>query len=174
MIRTAIVDDIEQVLEIEKSMYWSGLQELWKKEAKEKMKSTFLSCLRNFPEGFFVAVENNEIAGFIIIEIINEVKTIPYVHNSEDFHIYRGMFAYVSGFGVVKESLSLELYKNASEFAKLLGCKKMIVVMHHRKRHDALETKTLIRLGFLDEIEMTDWEIYPGRIDNADIWTLDL
>ncbi|MCX6819131.1 MAG: hypothetical protein NT129_03995, partial [Candidatus Aenigmarchaeota archaeon] len=60
MIRNANSDDIENILEIEKRMYWSR-SDIWNKNLKKHIRNTFLSCLENFPEGFFVAVRNNKI-----------------------------------------------------------------------------------------------------------------
>ncbi|MCX6818620.1 MAG: hypothetical protein NT129_01315, partial [Candidatus Aenigmarchaeota archaeon] len=157
-------------LEIEKRMYWSR-SDIWNKNLKKHIRNTFLSCLENFPEGFFVAVRNNKITGFIILELIDDAKTIPYVHDSRDFHKSNGNFAYVTGFGVLIEDLSLELYTKAIEFAKLKGREKIVVVTHHEKRHDLLERTTLLSLKFKKEAEMTDWKLYHGRVDKADIWT---
>jgi len=170
MIRNASYDDIDQVLEIEKRMYWSS-SDIWNKKLKKHIRNTFLSCLENFPEGFFVAVRNNKIAGFIILELIDEVKTIPYVHDSRDFHKPNGNFAYVTGFGVIADDLSLELYRKVIEFARSKGREKIVVVTHHEEKHDLLERKTLLSLKFKKEIEMTDWKLYHGRVDKADIWT---
>lgn len=166
--RTADERDIQYVMKLEKEMY-----------GEDYTQGTFRKYFSIFPEGFLLAEDrdvfeqDNKIVGFVVTIRLNDVKSIPYVHDPKDYHEKDGPIIYLSGFGVNKkyqeENVGVELYEQVIKLAKSLNIKKYVVICMENEPGDAYEISILKKLGFAKET-IVDWEVAPGRVIKHEAW----
>jgi len=149
-IRNATSNDIKAIQSVEKDYY----------EGFSCDEETLKSWIKN--NNFFVAEENNKIAGFIYFEFIDEIKALPFIHKSIRG---KGEYAYGSEIGVVNNNLKLmqKLFDFMLKIIKGKDCKAVIWVTGGKSRHDKLELEIIKNNGFLKKENVLKWECYPGK-----------
>ncbi len=143
--------------------------------------STPLEVLVNwqnvFPDGFFVAEENGNIAGYVFVEMFEEIKTVPFIHDAKTTHTKNGKYIYVSGFGVGVdfEKAGEILTEHIIEFAKSKKCKAIIWVTGEKMKHDIYERQLIEKFGFERKERIEKWESHPSHfVSDHFIWIKEL
>lgn len=143
--------------------------------------STPLEVLRNwrniFPDGFLVVEEDDAIVGYIFIELFEEIKAVPFMHDARLTHSEKGKYIYVSGFGVKNgfEKTCKTLLREIIEFAKSKSCKTIVWVTGERMKHDVFEKELIGKYGFVKKERIEKWESHPNRfVSDHYIWIKEL
>jgi len=162
--RSTNLKDIEQIQKIEKEYY----------EGFMCPKDILKSWIKELPENFIVAEEDNKIFGFIFFEYLNEIKAIPFVHKLE--HKPNGKYVYISEVGISKRSedsdILQRLFEKVIEKSKNDGCKMIIWLTGFKSKHDKIETNILLNNGFAKKENVKYWEAYPNFfVDDHYLWT---
>lgn len=134
---------------------------------------TISSQINNFPEGVFVAKENDKIVGVVCCERHEEENFPPYNHDVGKTHSENGVLLYISLITVVEDfrnkNVGSSLLEKVSELGKKLGSLKIYLPVN--KKHPYLE-KGILNFwqkngyGIAGE---TDWEVLPDRVVNAHV-----
>ncbi|MBN1332068.1 hypothetical protein JW978_04265, partial [Candidatus Dojkabacteria bacterium] len=109
--------------------------------------------------------------GAISLCRLNEIRSIPYLHDPLKYFNENGEIAYVSLFVVAKgnseDEIAEQLYLNAEKRALEKGCSKIVVVIYS----SPIEIKILRKFGYEVEIEDAEWEIDPDMQVRCNIWS---
>lgn len=159
-------EDVDEILQLEKKMYWQGedWKNLWEREAEGKFRVFITDYLTNFSKGCFGLVDDGELLGAIFLTKTSKCEPIPYLHKVDEYLEKDGEVAYVSLFVIRKgdkeEEIAQELYDEAEKVALTkLGCKKMAVVIYS----SPLEERVLKGNNYERLEKQFKWEIYPGK-----------
>jgi len=152
-------------MSIEKEMYGSS-----------QTSTAFEKYLDIFPEGFLVAIADEEIVGFIIVELTRKITVIPKMHEPEAYHRADGKIVYVSGFGVRKDwkvnfEVGKQLYQKIIQLAIKRNCRIIEVICDEKECKDLYELKILKQVGLL-KYKTVDWEVAPNKICTHSIWIM--
>jgi len=158
-IRIVKEKDFEKLQEIDKE-YYDG----WNAPIK-----VFKNWFETFPEGFFVAEEKGEIIAYIFVELLNEHKVVPFMHDAKTIHNPNGKYMNISGLGILKKykntNIGEKLIEKIIELAKSKGCKQILFIIGEEAGiggHDSYERDLATKTGFIKENKIEKWEIEPG------------
>lgn len=150
-------DDISEIVELDKQAF--GDQGISRK--------TIESQFNTFPEGIFVAKENNEIIGVVCCEKHEKEKFPPYNHDVGETHFKNGALLYISVITVAEDFRSKNIgslfLEKILELGKKSGIQKIYLPVN--KKHPYLE-KGVLRFWQKNGYEIsseTGWEISPGK-----------
>lgn len=163
-IRTAKLDDIEQIQKIEKEYY----------EGFNCPEETLINWIQNLSENFIVLEDDHKVIAFIFFEYLNKIKAIPFVHQSVNKK--NGKYAYVSDVGISDKYANTEvlqkLFDKLVEKARKDGCKMLIWLTGSKNKHDEIESNILAKNGFSKKNNIKSWEAHPNFfVDDHYIWT---
>lgn len=167
-LRHAGPQDIEQIRQMEMG-YYGGIA---------CPDETLKNWIQNLSENFIVAEENAGLVGFIFFEYLDEIKALPFVHESE--HKKTGTVVYVSDMGIADEyqnstGVLQKLFDKLVEKSRSDGCKIVVWVTGSKSTHDKIESKFLEKNGFAKRENVKRWEAYPGLlVDDHFIWTKEI
>lgn len=131
--------------------------------------STPLEVLENwqktFPDGFFIVEENDNICGYIFVELLDKIKAVPFIHDANITHSQKGKYAYDSGFGVknCSEKTGETLLQEIIRLAKNKNCRAIVWVTGKKMKHDIYEEHLIERFGFKKKKKIEKWESHPNH-----------
>lgn len=150
-------DGISEIVELDRQAF--GKQGI----SKETIESQFNA----FPEGIFVAKENDKIVGIVCCERHKKENFPSYNHDVGKMHSENGGLLYISMITVAEyfrnKNIGSLLLKKISEIGKKLGAQKIYLPVN--KKHPYLERGVLCfwqKNGY-KTIGEIDWEISPGK-----------
>jgi N-acetylglutamate synthase-like GNAT family acetyltransferase len=161
--RTAELEDIKQIQEIEKEYY----------EGFNCPEDILKNWIDNLSENFIVADRDHNIIGFIFFEYLERIKAIPFTHKLE--HSKKGKYVYISEIGILDEfhdsDVLQKLLDRLIKKSKKDGCETVIWLTGSKKKHDKIEQKILLNNGFVKKENIKNWEVYPDYfVDDHYIW----
>lgn len=154
-------------------MYWSSpkWKSYWHKKAQHLFADLIADYLTNFPRGCFGLQDGKKLLGALFLLKIDEIRTIPYIHEVDKNISRTGEVAYVSFFVVRKgkdqDKTSDLLYKYAEQKAKEIGCSEIAVVIYS----SPIELESLKKENYKKSESNFKWEILPGKMVDAKIYT---
>lgn len=154
--RKAAISDIHQIQAIEEDFY-------------EGFKLTGIilrDWIDNLSENFLVAEDGRKLVGCIFWEQLDEIKAIPYFHQSQDFHKSGGEYAYISEVGVLDKNADLlqQLFNRVVKLARQKNIKTIIWVTGlDEGGHTAMERDLIEKSGFKKLKPVGRWEYAPGK-----------
>lgn len=135
-------NELQKISEIDKNFY----------EGYQTPLEVLENWFENFSEGFLVAEENNDIVGYIFVELFDKIKTVPL-------------------FEIVGELLLEEIIK----FGKCRKCKAIIWVTGEKIKHDIYEKHLIEKLGFAKREKIEKWESHPNHfVSGHSLWVKNL
>ncbi len=154
--RKVSVSDIPQIQAIEKDFY----------DGFNLPEAVLRNWIENLGESFLVAEDKGKLAGCIFWEQLGEIKAVPYVHKSEDFHKPKGEYFYVSEVGALGRDFGLlqKLFDKVVKSARKKNVKAIIWVTGiDEEGHDAAERNLIEKNGFEKLKHAGRWEYSPGK-----------
>jgi ribosomal protein S18 acetylase RimI-like enzyme len=161
IIERAQRDNILQIIELDRRAF--GDQGI--------SKETIESQIEIFPEGIYIAKENNAIVGIVSCERHEKEKFPQYNHDLRKIHSKSGTMLYISVITVLEKfrnkNIGSLLLEKVLTFGKNLGIRKIYLPVN--KRHPFLE-KGVLRFWQKNSYEIigeTNWEIAAGKLVNV-------
>lgn len=136
-----------------------------------------VNWFNNFPEGFLVAEEADDIFAYIFVELFDGIKAVPFIHDARLAHYRNGKFIYVSGFGVKDgfEKAGNFLLEEIITLGKVKNCKAIVWVTGEKMKHDIFEKRLIQEFGFAKKERIEKWESHPNRfVSDHAIWIKEL
>ncbi|MFZ3077075.1 MAG: hypothetical protein WA139_01340 [Candidatus Aenigmatarchaeota archaeon] len=130
-----------------------------------------------FPEGFLVSEEAGDISGYIFVELLEEIKSVPFIHDAKITHTRNGKYLYVSGFGAKNgfEQAGNLLLEEITKFGRSRNCKAIVWVTGEKMKHDIYEKRLIERFGFIKKEMIEKWESHPNHyVSDHAIWIKEL
>jgi hypothetical protein len=158
--RKALISDISQIQAIEEDFY-GGFK---------LPEAVLRDWIENLRENFIVAEDDGKLTGCIFWEQLGEIRAIPYLHQSEDFHQPKGEYFYISEVGVLNKDADLlqSLFDLVIEAGKKKKIKGIIwVTGMDEEGHDAMERGLIEKNGFGKFKHAGQWEYAPGKFSEA-------
>lgn len=152
--RPAKIRDIKQIQQIEKEYY----------EGFSCSEETLKSWIEPLAENFIIAEENGKIIGFIFFEFLDEVKAIPFIHDTKTTNNPKGSYVYITELGIIDSHVDLiqELFDKVVEIAKKKNKKSIIWLTGDKSKHDKIERDLIQGNGFMRKNRIEKWEAYPN------------
>jgi hypothetical protein len=163
--RNPTLDDIDAIHEIAKEYY----------KGYEASKEVLTGWIKDATSQFIVVEVAGEIAGCIFWEYLDEIKAIPYFHESKDYNSSKGKYAYVSEIVIAEKYkrkgliwllygvLEINLKDDCKGIIWVTGNPKYIHVMEHEETEH-----TMIKAGRFKYVKrVKDWEYAPGKFNNS-------
>lgn len=163
IIKQAKREDISGIVEIDQQAF--GDQGI--------SRETIESQIKIFPEGIFIAKENDKAIGIVCCERHKEEKFPLYNHDVQETHFKNGTILYLSVITVAEsfrnKNIGSLILEKASELGKKLGVQKIYLPVN--KKHPYLEKGVLSfwqKNGY-KIVGETDWEVSQGKIVSVHI-----
>ncbi len=131
----------------------------------------------NFPGGFLAVEDNKQTVAYIFAELFDEIKSVPFIHDTKLTHSKKGKYAYISGFGVKGgfEKAGGFLLEEVMNFTKNKNCKAIIWVTGEEMKHDKYEKLLIEKFGFVKKERIEKWESHPNHfVSDHYIWIKEL
>ena len=156
MVRKANIEDLKQIIELEKKYYegYSISEELLNKWIKNG--------------NFFVIEEESKILGSIYFEFLDEIKDLPWYHEPIN---KQGKYIYISEIAVDSQDKISILFNEVIKVAKENNCEAIIWLTGEKSNHDKIEQNFLKENGFEIFKNIENWECSPGYfIHDHSLW----
>lgn len=124
MIRNAALDDVDEIFQIEKRT----------EQDNAATKETLVSRLKMFPEGFFVAEEDNKVVGYVESCLWNkeDFETFEEIHNFPQQYDHNGRILYAIFLAVDapyrRKGIGSQLIKTLQDYARMHDLEKVQLV----------------------------------------------
>ena len=156
MIRKANLLDSKQIIELEKDYY----------EGYSISEEVLGKWIEN--GNFFVIEENSKVVGSIYFEFLNEIKDLPWHHES-----ITGIdkYIYISEIAVDSKDRIPILFNKVLEAAKENNCEAIVWLTGDKGNHDKIEQGFLGANGFKIFKKVENWECAPEYfIHDHSLW----
>jgi len=160
MTREANISDLKQIIELEKEYYkgYSISEELLAKWIENG--------------NFSVIEENSKIVGSIYFEFLNEIKDLPWCHESIKG---LGKYIYISEIAVDSKNRVPILFNQVLKVAEENNCKAVIWLTGEKSNHDKIEQEFLKTNDFKIFKPVENWECAPGQfIHDHSLWVKEI
>jgi hypothetical protein len=155
MLRKASQDDVDKIVELEKSYY----------DGYSISKNVLAEWIRT---GRYYVVEQDGVVGSIYFEFLKEIKDLPWEHDVVDEN---PNYIYISEVAVKTEEVLQELFSKILEVGKESKVKAILWLTGEKAKHDKIEQKFLKSNGFKLKQHVDKWECAPSHfIDDHNIW----
>jgi hypothetical protein len=155
--------DLFEIMSIENEMY-----------GNRKAEGTFQKCLDAFPDECCVATMNRHIVGFIIAELVDQIKVVSKIHDPTQVASRTGTVVYVAGFGVrnnlkKQTKIGILLYRELVLLASKHQYRLIESICEEEEPKDQYEVDVIRALGF-SKTESVEWEAEPNKTCEHGVW----